>query len=178
MSRWASPKFSAVPGVIERAATLSLLICDASAILLTRTPQVGVGTMIAHDPLHRSGRAELPHPAPTLGKRRPSAREDKVDTPEPAETIAQCSASCGATAGGYPGCDEAVPSATDNPRLGERRTVPGRSWAPRNSGSDPAGPSASTLPVPERACACVATVLLSKPAAWLATSGASSVAAP
>ena len=24
--------------------------------------------MIAHDPLHRSGRAELPHPAPTLGK--------------------------------------------------------------------------------------------------------------
>jgi hypothetical protein len=23
--------------------------------------------MIAHDPLHRSGRAELPHPAPTLG---------------------------------------------------------------------------------------------------------------
>jgi hypothetical protein len=24
--------------------------------------------MIAHDPLHRSGRAELPHPAPTLGE--------------------------------------------------------------------------------------------------------------
>ena len=24
--------------------------------------------MIAHDPLHRSGRAELAHPAPTLGK--------------------------------------------------------------------------------------------------------------
>src|SRR5690242_5561164 len=23
--------------------------------------------MIAHDPLHRSGQAELPHPAPTLG---------------------------------------------------------------------------------------------------------------
>jgi hypothetical protein len=32
------------------------------------TPKVGVGTMIAHDPLHRSGRAELPHPAPTLGE--------------------------------------------------------------------------------------------------------------
>src|SRR5215472_16360934 len=29
---------------------------------------VGVGIMIAHNPLHRSGRAELPHPAPTLGK--------------------------------------------------------------------------------------------------------------
>jgi hypothetical protein len=25
---------------------------------------VGVGTMIAHGPLRRSGRAELPHPAP------------------------------------------------------------------------------------------------------------------
>jgi len=24
--------------------------------------------MVAHDPLHRSGRAELPHPAPTLGE--------------------------------------------------------------------------------------------------------------
>jgi hypothetical protein len=24
--------------------------------------------MIAHDPLHRSGQAELPHPAPTLGE--------------------------------------------------------------------------------------------------------------
>jgi len=29
--------------------------------------RVGVGIMIAHNPLHRSGRAELPHPAPTLG---------------------------------------------------------------------------------------------------------------
>ena len=28
---------------------------------------VGVGIVIAHDPLHRSGRAVLPHPAPTLG---------------------------------------------------------------------------------------------------------------
>src|SRR5580700_5958735 len=34
----------------------------------TRFQRVGVGTMIAHDPLHRSGRAELPHPAPTLGE--------------------------------------------------------------------------------------------------------------
>src|ERR1700722_16070761 len=30
--------------------------------------KVGVGTTIAHDPLHRSGQAELPHPAPTLGE--------------------------------------------------------------------------------------------------------------
>src|SRR6266481_4995272 len=29
--------------------------------------KVGVGIMITHDPLHRSGRAGLPHPAPTLG---------------------------------------------------------------------------------------------------------------
>jgi hypothetical protein len=28
--------------------------------------------MIAHDPLHRSGQAELPHPAPTLSKNAPS----------------------------------------------------------------------------------------------------------
>src|SRR4029077_21248110 len=30
--------------------------------------QVGVGIAMAHDPLHRSGRAALPHPAPTLGE--------------------------------------------------------------------------------------------------------------
>jgi hypothetical protein len=30
--------------------------------------KVGVGIMITHDPLHRSGPAELPHPAPTLGE--------------------------------------------------------------------------------------------------------------
>ncbi len=30
--------------------------------------QVGVGIRIAADPLHRSGRAELPHPAPVLGQ--------------------------------------------------------------------------------------------------------------
>src|SRR5579872_1569251 len=29
--------------------------------------RVGVGTMITHGPRHRSGRAALPHPAPTLG---------------------------------------------------------------------------------------------------------------
>jgi len=28
---------------------------------------VGVGIMIAHNPLHRSGQAELPHPALALG---------------------------------------------------------------------------------------------------------------
>ena len=28
---------------------------------------VGVGTMVTHGPLHRSGRAELPNPAPTMG---------------------------------------------------------------------------------------------------------------
>src|SRR5437870_7005587 len=29
---------------------------------------VGVGIAIAHDPLHRSGRADFPHPALTLGE--------------------------------------------------------------------------------------------------------------
>ena len=29
--------------------------------------EVGVGIMVAHDPLHRSGRAALPHPALALG---------------------------------------------------------------------------------------------------------------
>jgi hypothetical protein len=29
---------------------------------------VGVGTMITHSPLHRAGRAALPHPASTVGK--------------------------------------------------------------------------------------------------------------
>jgi len=35
--------------------------------------------MIAHDPLHRSGRAELPHPAPTLGEDAKTLGEDKDD---------------------------------------------------------------------------------------------------
>ena len=36
-------------------------------LLIALIPKVGVGIMIAHNPLLRSGRAELPHPAPTLG---------------------------------------------------------------------------------------------------------------
>ena len=36
--------------------------------LIHRRCEVGVGIMITHDPLHRAGRAELPHPAPTLGE--------------------------------------------------------------------------------------------------------------
>ena len=32
------------------------------------TSKVGVGSAIARDPLHRSGRAQLAHPAPTSGK--------------------------------------------------------------------------------------------------------------
>ena len=35
--------------------------------IVTVDSRVGVGIMIAHDPLHRSGRAALTHPAPTLG---------------------------------------------------------------------------------------------------------------
>jgi len=34
---------------------------------LVRAGLVGVGIMIAHNPLHRSGQAELPHPALALG---------------------------------------------------------------------------------------------------------------
>src|SRR5262249_46448067 len=113
-----------------------------------------------------------------LGLRRPSAREDKDDKPEPVETISQCGVACDATADDYPGCDGATPSATDNPRLGEKRTAPGRSWAPRSSGSAPSGPSADTFLVPEWACAGVAAALLSRLAVWLATSVVSSVAAP
>src|SRR5215470_11900161 len=100
------------------------------------------------------------------------------DKYEPAETISQCSATCDAMAGGCLGCDGATPSATGNQRPAETRPAPGRSWVPRSSGSGPSRPSADTFLVPEWACACVAAALLSKPAAWLATSGASSVAVP
>src|SRR5215469_1405498 len=95
----------------------------------------------------------------------PKRTEDKDDKHEPVETISRDSVACGAMAGGYPGCDGARPSATDIPRLCEKHTSPGRSWAPSNTGSAPAGPSANTLPVPEWACACVAAVLLSEAAA-------------
>src|SRR5438046_9716081 len=122
-----------------------------SVVARARDPKVGAGTMIAHDLLHRSGRAELPHPAPTLGEDAQADKRIRM-TNEPAETIAQGSASCGATADDCPGCDDAVPSATGNPPPGEKNSAPGRSWAPRNSESDPTGPSASTLLVPERAC--------------------------
>jgi hypothetical protein len=127
--------------------------------------------MIAHDPLHRSGRAELPHPAPTLGDdaqaherirmtntSRWELSRNKAPHAAPWQVV-----TLAATA--------QLPSARDSPPLGEKRPAPGRSWAPRNSGSDPAGPSASTLFVPESACAGVAAALLSKPAGSLATSG-------
>src|SRR5207244_10644479 len=65
---------------------------------LTCQAQVGVGTTIARDPLHRAGRAELPASGSHLGLGRPSAREDKDDKPAPAETIGQRSAACRATA--------------------------------------------------------------------------------
>src|SRR6266851_10312250 len=34
---------------------------------MSTAPRVGVGIMIAHNPLHGSGRAALPHPALALG---------------------------------------------------------------------------------------------------------------
>jgi hypothetical protein len=86
--------------------------------------------MIAHDPLHRSGRAELPHPAPTLGEDVQAHERIRDDKHEPVETISQDSAACGATAGGYPGCDVALPSTTRNPPLCEKRTAPGRQQTP------------------------------------------------
>ena len=119
------------------------------------------------DPDERSYRIRLP---PWV--ERPDAGKDNDDRSEPAETSAQGSAACGATAGDYLGCDGATPSATDNRLLCETHPVPGRSWAHRNTGSGPTGPSAGTLPVPEGACACVSAVLFSKPAvsqwAWRA----------
>src|SRR5437870_12808546 len=53
-----------------------------------------------------------------------------------------------------------------------------RSSAPRNNGSVRLGPPADRLLVPQWAYACVAAVPLSRPAAWLAASGASFVAGP
>lgn len=41
-------------------------------VTLPRSLRVGVGMLIAGHPLHRSGRAELPHPAPVLGHNRKS----------------------------------------------------------------------------------------------------------
>ena len=42
-------------------------IAQAAVVFYSEQWAVGVGTMIAHAPLHRSGRAALPHPAPALG---------------------------------------------------------------------------------------------------------------
>jgi hypothetical protein len=64
-------------------------------------------------------------------------------------------------------------TATDTPGLCGRGTAPGHPWAPPKCQSDPAGPSANKPPVPRWACAGVAAVRLSTPAAWLATSVAS-----
>src|SRR2546426_12773491 len=35
--------------------------------LMHRRGAVGVGIVVTHTPLHRSGRADFPHPAPTSG---------------------------------------------------------------------------------------------------------------
>src|SRR5215469_5494706 len=53
-----------------------------------------------------------------------------------------------------------------------------RSSALRNSESVRGGQPADRLPVPQWAYACVAAAPLSRPAAWLAASGASFVAGP
>ena len=39
---------------------------------------VGVGIMIAHNPLHRSGRADFPHPAPTSGNDAHAAQRKRM----------------------------------------------------------------------------------------------------
>jgi integrase len=51
---------------------------------------VGVGIAVTHDPLHRSGRAALPHPAPTLGDdAKPHERIGMADADgrKPAEAV-------------------------------------------------------------------------------------------
>jgi len=104
--------------------------------------------MIAHNTLHRSGQAELPHPAPTSGHDTQPHERIRVTNSGRREPARKCDAACVATASGYLGCDGTTPSATYSPLLCQTHPAPGRSWAPRNSGSDSAGPSDGAVRLP------------------------------
>ena len=104
--------------------------------------------MVTHNPLHRSGRAALPHPAPTLGDdakahegigmadargRKPA--DDVTSHPMPRHAVP---ADCGG----------AGPATTVSPRPCGRRGARGRSSARRSTGSGPPRPRAGTRLAP------------------------------
>src|SRR5712691_1163412 len=95
----------------------------------------------------------------------------------PRGTSVGCIAAGGATAG-TSDCGVARSSTTGALLPRETNLGLDRSSAPRNSGSVRLGPPGDRLLVPQWAYACVAAVPLSRPAAWLAASGASFVAGP
>ena len=67
--------------------------------------------MIAHDPLHRSGRAALPHPAPTLGDDAQAHEGIRMTDTSRRKPPSRSGGACGATAGDSPGCDGATTAA-------------------------------------------------------------------
>ena len=108
---------------------------------------VGVGMMIADHPLHRSGRADLPHPAPASGDdakspqgigmtdaRRGQPAVDEPPHPVPGDVglcwLRRDSARC-----------QSQPTRKRN-----RLRAPGRSWAPRSSGCAHGRPTPATSP--------------------------------
>ena len=143
-----------------------------------RKTEVGVGIMIAHNPLHGSGQAVLPHPALALGDNahaaqgigmtdrrqwQPTVDETPHAIPKDAAVLAAPATARDARAG----------------RLGtERSTAPVGSWALRNIGCAHAPPLATTCPVRGWVRACVAEVRLSPRSASLATFCGSFAATP
>src|SRR5437667_12051237 len=132
--------------------------------------------MIAHDPLHRSGRAALPHPAPALGKyaqshegiRMADTRNRKPPGDQSRHSVPGQMVSLAATAQHRP------PQVTYSLAEGKQGRAIHRYAV---VASVAIRPSASMPPVPQWACASVAAVPSSVPAAWLATSAASSAEA-
>ena len=133
---------------------------------------------IADHPLHRSGRAALPHPALALGRDGEAhARIGMTDTwgRKPAGRRRR---PCGATSDGCLDSGDARRATRAGPSPPETRSARGRSSGHRSTGCARGRPPADTRLAPERADANAAGARFSPLAASLATACAPSAAAP
>src|SRR5271170_1120004 len=102
-----------------------------------KEPAVGVGITVARDPLHGSGRAELPHPALASGNDAEAAQGIGMTNAGWGATSAPPGAACAPMSVGAFGCAAiACDAKATRPERGTT-PAPGSSWARHSIGRVP-----------------------------------------
>jgi len=120
-----------------------------------RLESVGVGIAIAHDLLHRSGRADFPHPALTLGDDAKTAERIEMTDSRWWQPAVNQALHPVPSEHGSSGCVAKARGAIASPLVSGRCSAQRHSWAPHSSGYAHQQPREATSPLRgwDHACA-------------------------